>query len=66
LRPSAADRQDHPFTVEDDDQGDADLVAAGLIRKGTGRFRASLWKARRPGIPVDAVIAAVSAERDED
>jgi prevent-host-death family protein len=54
-----------PFSVEDDDQGDADLVAAGLMRKGTGRLPASFWKARRPGVPLAAVIAAVGADRDE-
>jgi prevent-host-death family protein len=54
-----------PFSVEDDDESDADLVAAGLMRKGTGRLPASFWKARRPGVPLDAVIAAVSSDRDE-
>jgi prevent-host-death family protein len=55
-----------PFTVEGDEQNDADLVAAGLMRKGTGKLPASFWKARRPSVPLDAVIAAVSADRDED
>lgn len=55
-----------PFTVDDDEQNDADLVATGLMRKGTGKLPASFWKARRPIVPLDAVIAAVSADRDED
>ena len=55
-----------PFTIEDDGQNDADLVAAGLMRKGTGKLPASFWKTRRPGVPLDAVIAAISADRDED
>jgi prevent-host-death family protein len=54
-----------PFSVEDDDS-DADLVAAGLMRKGTGKLPASFWKTRRPSVPLDAVVAAVSADRDED
>jgi prevent-host-death family protein len=54
-----------PFSVEDDDS-DADLVAAGLMRKGTGKLPASFWKTRRPSVPLDAVLAAVSADRDED
>jgi hypothetical protein len=36
------------------------------MRKGTGKLPASFWKTRRPGVPLDAVIAAVSADRDED
>jgi prevent-host-death family protein len=55
-----------PFTIEDDGQNDADLVAAGVMRKGTGKLPASFWKTRRPGVPLDAVIAAISADRDED
>ena len=53
-----------PFSV-DDDESDADLVAAGLMRKGTGRLPASFWKARRPRVSLDTVLAAVSADRDE-
>jgi prevent-host-death family protein len=33
-----------PFTVDDDDQGDADLVAAGLMRRGTGKVPASFGR----------------------
>ena len=55
-----------PFTIDDDGENDADLVAAGLMRKGTGKLPASFWKTRRPGVPLNAVIAAVSADRDED
>jgi prevent-host-death family protein len=55
-----------PFTVEDDEQRDADLVAAGLMRKGTGKLPASFWKTRRASVPLNAVIAAVTADRDED
>jgi prevent-host-death family protein len=55
-----------PFTVEGDEPNDADLIAAGLMRKGTGKLPASFWKARRANVPLDAVIAAVSADRDED
>lgn len=55
-----------PFTVEDDGQNDADLVAAGLMRKGSGNLPASFWKTRRASVPLAAVIAAVRADRDED
>jgi prevent-host-death family protein len=56
-----------PFTIDDDgEESDADLVAAGLMRKGTGRLPASFWKTRRPSVPLDAVIAAVNADRDEE
>jgi prevent-host-death family protein len=55
-----------PFTVDDDDQNDADLVAAGLMRKGTGKLPESFWTTRRPSVPLDAVVAAVSADRDEN
>lgn len=54
-----------PFSVEDDEQSDADLIGAGLMRKGTGRLPASFWKTRRPSVSLDIVIAAVSADRDE-
>lgn len=55
-----------PFSVDDNDQSDADLVGAGRMRKGTGKLPASFWKTRRPDVPLDAVIAAVNAARDED
>lgn len=52
-----------PFTVDEDD--DAALVAAGLMRKGTGKLPASFWRARRPSVPLDAILTAVRADRDE-
>jgi prevent-host-death family protein len=54
-----------PFSVDEGDE-DAALMAAGLMRKGTGTLPASFWRARRPAIPLKAVVAAVSADRDED
>ena len=51
-------------TLDEDD--DAALVAAGLMRKGTGALPASFWRTRRPPLSLDAVVAAVSADRDED
>ncbi len=65
-RRSAAHRQDRSFTIDEYGPNDADLVAAGLMRKGTSKLPASFWKTRRPGVPLDAVIVAVSADRDED
>jgi hypothetical protein len=36
------------------------------MRKGTGKLSASFWKTRRPNVPLESVIAAVNADRDED
>ena len=55
-----------PFTVDDDDADDAALVAAGLMRKGTGKLPASFWRTRGPRVPLKVAAAAVSADRDED
>jgi prevent-host-death family protein len=54
-----------PFTVDENDE-DAALVAAGLMRRGTGTLPASFWRTRRPAVPLEVVVAAVSADRDED
>jgi hypothetical protein len=54
-----------PFTIEEDDD-DAAIVAAGLMRKGTGKLPASFWRTRRPAVPLEAVVAALSADRDGD
>jgi prevent-host-death family protein len=53
-----------PFTVAHDD--DAALVAAGFMRKGTGKLPASFWKTRGPRVPLQVAVSAVSADRDED
>jgi prevent-host-death family protein len=55
-----------PFTVDDEDADDAALVAAGLMRKGTGKLPPSFWKTRGPRVPTKVAVAAVSADRDED
>ena len=55
-----------PFTVDEDEE-DADLVAAGVIRKGTGKLPRSFWsRRRRPGVSWEVAVAAVRADRDED
>ena len=54
-----------PFTVDDDEADDAALVAAGLMRKGSGAIPSSFWKARRSRTPLKVTAAAVSADRDE-
>lgn len=54
-----------PFTVDDDDADSAALVAAGLMRKGSGAIPRSFWKARRSRLTRQAAVAAVSADRDE-
>jgi prevent-host-death family protein len=53
-----------PFTVDEDDE--ADLVAAGVIRKGTGQLPRSFWSTRRRrGVSWKVAAAAVRAEREE-
>ena len=54
-----------PFTVDDADADDAALVAAGLMRKGSGTLPPSFWNARRPRVSVKTAVAAVRADRDE-
>jgi prevent-host-death family protein len=54
-----------PFTVDGDDADDAALVAAGLMRKGSGTISPAFWKARRSRVSLKAVVAAVTADRDE-
>ena len=54
-----------PFTVDGDDADDAALVTAGLMRKGSGTIPPSFWKARRSRVSLKAVVAAVTADRDE-
>jgi prevent-host-death family protein len=54
-----------PFTVDDDDADDAALVSAGLMRKGSGTIPSSFWKAPRSRVSLKAVVAAVTADRDE-
>jgi prevent-host-death family protein len=54
-----------PFAVDEADD-DAALVAAGLMRKGTGKLPASYWRARGPRVALEVAVAAVSADRNED
>lgn len=54
-----------PFTLDADDD-DAALVAAGLMRKGSGKLPASFWRTRGPRVPLRVAVAAVTADRDED
>jgi len=54
-----------PYSIDEDDE-DAALVAAGLMRKGTGKLPASFWRTRGPRVPLKVAIAAVSADRDEE
>ena len=54
-----------PFTVDDDDADNAALVAAALMRKGSGVIPSSFWKTRRSRLTRQAAVAAISADRDE-
>ena len=54
-----------PFTVDDDEPDDAALVAAGLMRKGSGTIPATFWRARRGRMSLKTAVAAVGADRDE-
>ena len=51
-----------PFSV--DDEGES-LVAAGLMRRGSGAIPPSFWNARRPRLPRRVASASVSVDRDE-
>ncbi|OFW11729.1 MAG: hypothetical protein A3H96_24595 [Acidobacteria bacterium RIFCSPLOWO2_02_FULL_67_36] len=53
-----------PFALGDQDADDLALVAAGLMRKGSGALASSFWKARRSRVTRRAAVAAVSADRD--
>lgn len=56
-----------PFSVGEEEEDDADLVAAGVIRKGTGKLPRSFWgKRRHGGVPWAVAAAAVSSDRNED
>ena len=55
-----------PFSVDDDDADDAALVAAGLMRKGSRVIPPSFWKTRRSRMTLQAAVAAVSTDRDEN
>lgn len=54
-----------PLAHEDDAEG-VELVAAGLMRKGTGRLAASFWRARRANLDVQTVVDAIRRDRDGD
>jgi len=54
-----------PFTVDDDEE-DAAMVAAGLLRKGSRALPSSFWTARRPRITWRRAAAAVRADRESD
>ncbi|MBI3493114.1 MAG: type II toxin-antitoxin system prevent-host-death family antitoxin [Acidobacteria bacterium] len=55
-----------PFTADDAEAEDAALVAAGLMRKGSGALPPSFWNARRPRLALRKAAAAVRADRDDD
>jgi prevent-host-death family protein len=55
-----------PFSVDDEDADEADLIAAGLLRKGSGRLVPTFWSARRTPVTRKAVVAAVRRDRDGD
>jgi prevent-host-death family protein len=53
-----------PLAPEEDD-GDAALVAAGLMRPAERRLPASFWTSRRARLSRAEVVAAVAAERED-
>jgi prevent-host-death family protein len=53
-----------PLSVEDD-AGDRELVAAGMMRKAQRPLPASFWRTRRPAVPLRAAAAAISKDRAE-
>ena len=55
-----------PFSVDDDEADAAALIAAGLMRKGSGALPPSFWNARRPRLSLRKAAAAVRADRDDE
>lgn len=53
-----------PFTVDEAEAEDAALVAAGLMRKGSGALPRSFWNARRPHLALKRAVTAVLADRN--
>jgi prevent-host-death family protein len=53
-----------PLTV-DDDAEDAQLVAAGLMRKAQRPLPAAFWRARRAAVTMRAAAGAVSEDRTD-
>ena len=53
-----------PLTV-DDETDDAELVAAGLMRKAQRPLPAAFWRTRRAKVTLRAAAAAVSEDRAE-
>lgn len=52
-----------PLTVDDD--ADAQLVAAGLMRKAQRALPAAFWRTRRAAVTVEAAAGAVSQDRTD-
>ncbi len=53
-----------PLTV-DDDADDAELVAAGLMRKAQRGLPAVFWRTRRAAVTVETAAGAVSQDRTD-
>jgi prevent-host-death family protein len=51
-----------PLTV-DEDEGEAALVAAGLLRKAQRPLPAAFWRSRRPALTARRAAAAVTEDR---
>lgn len=43
-----------------------ELVAAGLLRLPTAELPKDFWKMPAPSVPMETLLAAIQAERDED
>jgi len=54
-----------PFTAGAADDDEAALVAAGLMRRGTGKLPRSFWTGPRARISWRRAASAVPADRDE-
>jgi antitoxin (DNA-binding transcriptional repressor) of toxin-antitoxin stability system len=56
-----------PVEIGDDIEAEElEMAAAGLVRLPTEELPESFWKMEAPVLPMEDIVAAVRAERDED
>jgi antitoxin (DNA-binding transcriptional repressor) of toxin-antitoxin stability system len=56
-----------PVEISDEvDVEELEMAAAGLVRLPTEELPESFWKMEAPVAPMEDIVAAVRAERDED
>jgi hypothetical protein len=56
----------YSVNIADLDAEEEQLVAAGLLRLPTAELSPDFWKMPAPTVPMETLLAAIQAERDED